>query len=343
MFVVSLRSISLHLAPSAALLLGSVSLGSLGSVSATPHPAFERWAGLHGKTYVNETEHAHRRAIWSDNVERIQRHNAGGSAYHMTADGPFSDLTSAEWSQRMGRLDTSSISHNTTATLLGATNFCSESLDWRDHDAVTAVKNQKDCGGCWSFAATGAVEGAWAIAGHDLVALSEQQLLDCDTSGDDQACDGGLPRNAYEYIKSNGGIDSEADYRYRAKQHACNREKEDDHVAHISDWAPVSQDEDQLRQAVCQGPVSVGIAADADGFKQYGGGVLTAEACGDKVDHAVLIVGFGSDTDTGLDYWLVKNSWSDTWGEDGYVRIARGTDDEDGVCSINTLASYPIV
>ena len=140
---VSLGSISLRSIASAALLLGSVSLGGLGSVSATPRAAFERWAGRHNKNYANETEHARRRAIWSDNAERIQRHNnAGGSAYHMTADGPFSDLTSAEWSQRMGRLDTSSVSHNTTtATLLGAAAFCPESLDWRDQEAVTAVKD----------------------------------------------------------------------------------------------------------------------------------------------------------------------------------------------------------
>ena len=139
---VSLGSISLRSIASAALLLGSVSLGGLGSVSATPRAAFERWAGRHNKNYANETEHARRRAIWSDNVERIQRHNnAGGSAYHMTADGPFSDLTSAEWSQRMGRLDTSSISHNTSVTMLEGMAFCPESLDWRDQEAVTEVKD----------------------------------------------------------------------------------------------------------------------------------------------------------------------------------------------------------
>ena len=220
-----------------------------------------------------------------------------------------------------------------------------DSVDWRSGSivAVTPVKNQAKCGSCWAFSTTGSIEGAWKIAGNDLVSLSEQQLVDC-AGGKygNKGCEGGSMDSGMTYVKDNGGLDTENDYEYAAKDGVCDKGKEAQHAADITGHVDVPQNNaDQLKLAVAKGPVSIAIEADKPAFQHYKSGVLDSAACGTKLDHGVLIVGYGTDSTTGDDYWIVKNSWGATWGEEGYIRIANDPAIKRGVCGINSQPVYP--
>ena len=186
----------------------------------------------------------------------------------------------------------------------------------------------------WAFSTTGAVEGAFQLATGVLRSLSEQQLVDCSVSQGDHGCQGGLMDNAFKYIVSNKGIDSELDYSYLGDNEPCWSKAASRVVATIDSFADVPKnDEAQLAAAVAKQPVSVAIEADQAIFQNYKSGVLDG-ACGTNLDHGVLVVGFAPE------YWIVKNSWGASWGEKGYVRMKRGVN-ATGLCGIAMQASYP--
>ena len=210
------------------------------------------------------------------------------------------------------------------------------SVDWRDKGAVTPVKNQGQCGSCWSFSTTGSVEGAHAIASGKLVSLSEQQLMDCSTAEGNHGCNGGLMDYAFEYIIKNGGLDTESDYPYTARDGSCQSAKQAKHAASITSYKDVTKDSDaQMQSAVDLGPVSVAIEADQSGFQMYKSGVFSGP-CGTNLDHGVLVVGYTAQ------YWIVKNSWGSTWGDQGYIMMSRSSGGAEGICGILSAASYPI-
>jgi len=212
------------------------------------------------------------------------------------------------------------------------------SVDWRNSNAVTGVKDQGQCGSCWAFSTTGSVEGAWAIAKKTLVSLSEQQLMDCSQAEGNESCEGGLMDDAFQFIIDNNGICSEADYPYQEKDESC--KKGCKNVATISSFSDIpSGNETAMGYAVAQQPLSIAIEADQSVFQNYQTGVLNSPACGTNLDHGVLIVGYGHDNTTNLDYWIVKNSWGKSWGMNGYVWLARGVNE----CGLDLAASYPIV
>jgi len=215
-------------------------------------------------------------------------------------------------------------------------------LDWRQSGIVTPVKNQGSCGSCWTFSATGALEAHWALyKNRTSPLLSEQQLVDCAGDFNNFGCSGGLPSQAFEYIRQVGGIQTEIDYPYKATNGTCAFDKNRIAASVFYGSANVSQaDENALLEALVQrGPVSIAFQVIA-GFKDYDGGVYVGESCftdPDHVNHAVLLVGHGYDEGTKLNYWIVKNSWGLAWGESGYFRIKRGVN----MCGVATCASYP--
>jgi C1A family cysteine protease len=212
-------------------------------------------------------------------------------------------------------------------------------IDWRQLGAVTVPKDQGNCGSCWSFSTTGAIEGAWAIKYGTLISLSEQYLIDC--SSENNGCQGGLMESAFEFVIEKGGICSEQEIPYEGKQHlVC---KPCDKSVKISSCVDVTPNNQlHLKVAVSKGPVSIAIEADTSVFQFYSGGVIDNVKCGTNLDHGVLIVGYGNEN--GKDYWLVKNSWGFNWGDGGFVKIGRSSDVNDpGICGIAMQPSYPVL
>merc|ERR1719183_386935 len=202
--------------------------------------------------------------------------------------------------------------------------------------AVTPVKNQAQCGSCWAFSSTGSLEGAMFVATGKLISLSEEDLVQCN-SITDHGCQGGLMDNAFDWVQQNG-ICSEEAYPYTSGSGTTGTcKKTCTPIVTITGHTDVpSNDESALKAAVSQQTVSVAIEADKSAFQLYKGGVLDNSACGKQLDHGVLVVGYGTD---GKDYWKVKNSWGASWGEKGYIRMVRGSNQ----CGIGNQPSYPVV
>jgi hypothetical protein len=301
---------------------------------------FEAWTRALGRKYADAGERARRAAAFEANAAAIAAHNAradaGLSSYRLGVNH-LSDLSADEFAATYLRPFERARPAGHEARL--PTAGLAESVDWRTQGAVTPVKDQGRCGSCWSFSTTGAVEGAFAIATGALRSLSEQQLCDCSAKEGDHACAGGLMDHGFQYVIDNGGLDSEAEYTYvsgNGTDYKCWTQAEARRVATIDSFKDVPpSDEAQLAAAVGAQPVSVAIEADKAVFQHYKSGVFDGVGCGTRLDHGVLAVGYAPG------YWIVKNSWGATWGEQGYIRMARGVN-ASGACGITLQASYPV-
>merc|ERR1740138_146070 len=298
-----------------------------------------RWAVYKtefAKAYDNE---ALALAAFTENDAIIQEHNAKGLSWTL-GHNQFSDMTLSDFTAT--HLTGLRMDHNRTKNYDDATENSNatfaDSLDWVSKGAVTPVKNQAQCGSCWAFSTVGSIEGAYQIAGNSLTQFSEEELVDCDNrqhGGSDQGCNGGLMDNAFKWVKKNG-LCKESDYPYSAghgKAGTCKMSSCKAAVT-LTGYTDV-RGEAGMIPALNKGPVSVAIEADKSAFQLYKSGVLDSAACGKKLDHGVLAVGYG-DAD-GKAYYKVKNSWGATWGENGYIRMVQGKDQ----CGIADSASYP--
>jgi cathepsin L len=301
---------------------------------------FEQWVEEHGKVY-NEEEVLYRFKIFQQHVDFVQKFNSEGHTYTVGLN-KFADLSNSEFLEKYGGLHRPLI-HVTEPEHIyqyEPSQALPTSVDWRTKGMVTPVKDQGQCGSCWSFSSTGSVEGAWA-KNHSLVSLSEQNLMDCSRNYGNYGCNGGLMDNAFKYIINNRGIDTEASYPYQAYTSYTCKYNSANKGATISSYKDVSSgSEPALQNAVAyQGPVSVAIDASHSSFQLYTSGVYYEPACSStSLDHGVLTVGYGTGT-TG-DYWIVKNSWGTSWGMQGYIYMARNKNNN---CGIATSASFPVV
>jgi len=295
---------------------------------------FTQWMREHGKTYSSE-EFPVRYAVWKAKLQFVEEFNKQDVGFSVGMN-LFADLTLQEFSAMYKGL---SLSVESSAPEAVDTSALPASVDWRTKGVVTGIKNQGQCGSCWSFSTTGSMEGAHALNTGTLVSLSEQNLVDCSDSEGNMGCDGGLMDQAFQYIIQNNGIDTEASYPYTAEDGTCVY-----NAANCGSTLKAYQDvtsgsETALQTASANiGPVSVAIDASHDSFQMYTSGVYYEPDCSStQLDHGVLAVGYG--TSSGSDYWIVKNSWGPNWGMNGYIWMSRNRNNN---CGIATAASYPL-
>lgn len=194
-------------------------------------------------------------------------------------------------------------------------------IDWVAKGAVTPVKNQGQCGSCWAFSTTGSLEGLSFLSNGDLQSFSEQQLVDCSGKYGNMACNGGLMDNAFKFVIDNG-IVHEDEYTYKAVKQTCKQATGDFKISAFTDIKNC----DDLASSLADRPVS--IAADATNWSRYSKGVFNN--CSTRLNHGILLTGLTDEA------WVVKNSWGTSWGEKGFIRLARGN-----TCGICNMASYP--
>ncbi|KAK9883491.1 hypothetical protein WA026_001664 [Henosepilachna vigintioctopunctata] len=289
-----------------------------------------------GKTYRSPVEASRRYSIFKSNLELIENHNKlyeeGLSTYRMGIN-PFADWHRNEFGTNVNmsslieeRLKGSQIFSRTPGFK------APESIDWREKGVVTEVKYQGDCGSCWAFSATGAIEAQMAITKGNLVSLSEQNLVDCSITFANKGCRGGFPHFAFNYVKERG-IVSEKDYPYRGVVGNCDLEGKQ-LVTKLSSFVILPREDDEaLKEAiVTQGPISVCVDS-SEAFNFYSSGIFSGPCSNIEINHAVLAVGYGNEN--GQEYYIIKNSMGANWGEQGYMKLSRNT------CGVASFASYP--
>ena len=298
---------------------------------------FHNWRMKYNKTYEGERDYTTYFDNWKVNGEFVRLHNKNNKEFELELNH-FADIRWSRWPHRLGfniHLAEKKFKEPQEEELdlsLPA------SIDWRTKGVVTGVKTQGQCGSCWAFSAVGSMEGQHALSTGNLVSLSESQLVDCDSK--DSGCGGGFMPHAYEYVIQNKGIESEQKYPYKPEDDPCvfNKTKV---AATFTNYKDVTGGENGLKKAVATvGPIAVAIDAEAATFGFYKDGVFYDSSCSTtELDHGVLVVGYGTTTN-GTDYWIVKNSWGNTWGKNGYIWMARNRNNN---CGIATSPSYPIV
>jgi cysteine peptidase B len=281
---------------------------------------FAQWKIQYGKAYANGEEEM-RLQNYVDNRAKAAALDAENPMATFGVN-EFSDLSEEEFGVYHNAADFYAMPKDSSVPEWPAyseeevNKALASNIDWVTKGAVTGVKNQGSCGSCWAFSATGNIEGQWKLAGNKLTSVSEQQLVDCDHMGD-QGCQGGLPENAFKYVKKSG-LETEKQYSYTGRGGSCKAKGAA--AVTISGQTSVQHNEGQMLTFLQQkGPISIGV--DASKFQSYRGGVMTSCNAG-QLDHGVLIVGYG--IQGGSTYWKIKNSWGKTWGESGYIRVAYG-------------------
>ncbi|CAL5071941.1 unnamed protein product [Urochloa decumbens] len=318
---------------------------------------FQDWQATYNRTYATPEELQRRFEVYSENLEFIEETNSLGRPYKLGVN-QLADLTYEEFQDmylmKLDEMPSAPEPDDEAMEQLGTMNEGTSSngylnnseeapnrVDWRTKGAVTPVKDQKQCGSCWAFAAVASIEGVHKIKTGRLVSLSEQEIVDCDRGRNDHGCKGGYPSHAMAWVARNRGLTTESDYRYTGGQGQCRRNKLRHHAARISGVQAVRRNnEAALERAAAGRPVAVSIDASRE-FQFYKSGVFSGP-CSTRLNHAVTVVGYGA-TARGGKYWTVKNSWGKTWGENGYVRMRRRVRARHGVCGIAMEPYYPVM
>jgi cathepsin L len=300
---------------------------------------------VHEKQYSSVAEETNRRNIWEANVAKIRQHNLEadlGMHTYTLGMNRYGDLTNEEFKKQMNGFKASTeTSTFDRHTFLAPSNVViPATVDWRKEGYVTPIKDQGQCGSCWAFSATGSLEGQTFAKTKTLPSLSEQNLVDCSGKFGNMGCNGGLMDSAFQYIKSNKGIDTEASYPYEAVDGKCRFKKADVGATDTGFVDIKAQNETDLQAAIATvGPISVAIDASHSSFQLYKSGIYNEPDCSaTQLDHGVLAVGY--DASGSQEYYIVKNSWGTSWGSEGYIWMSRNKQNQ---CGIATMASYPLV
>lgn len=298
--------------------------------------AFQNWTGQFNKSFGSPQEKLYRLSVFIKNLRYIQTENKLNKSYKLGLSH-LSDMTEEEFSikylSRRG-----DVIPDSERVQPEASNADPLSVDWRTQGYITPVKDQGQCGSCWAFSSTGSLEAEYFANFKTLVSFSESQLVDCSTSFGNQGCNGGLQENAFDYYAKNGAI-TEAEYPYKAQDGQC-KSAQFKYTANITGRTAIAKGQVALKQAAILRPLAVSVYAKP--WLHYNSGVydntLQCPSSTLLLDHAVLLVGYGSNG--GQDFWIVKNSWSTSWGEAGYIRLVRGTNGN-GICGIALEALFP--
>ena len=296
--------------------------------------AFLQYQKDFNKYYSSVEEERYRLAVYKSNLKKIELHNAQHLPWTMGVN-EFADMTEDEFGFKFCGCAKDPKTRAARSTPIYGD--APERVDWREQGAVTPVKDQASCGSCWSFSTTGTVEGAYFVHSGKLVSLSEQQLVDCATEPEYEArgCSGGWPWSVLGYVQKKG-LCTEEDYPYHGKDEDCKDDKCTVAVQTAGEVQLPQGDEASLANAVAMTPVS--IVLDASAMQFYKDGIITK--CSENINHAVLAVGYDTDKETGIKYWIVKNSWGENWGEKGYCRIEKDVGGM-GRCAITYSSVYP--
>ena len=305
---------------------------------------FSNFQERFARKYETLEELENRFQVFRTNLRNIVIHNLDHNQNFTMGINQFTDLTPEEFKAQYVTGIKGKVESSGCGSFSSSASGAPSSIDWRNKGAVTSVKDQGQCGSCWTFSATGAVEGAWAISKGQLIDLSEEQLVECATGREygSHGCNGGQMEGAFKYVVENGQC-SLSSYPYTSGTGQSGSCKSCSAVAHMSSCSDVKpNDQISLKGAVAQQPVAIAIEADTKYFQSYSSGVLTSSTCGTSLDHGVLTVGYGEEN--GIKYWLVKNSWGTSWGDKGYVKIGRSDSTNDpGICGIAMDPSFPSV
>ena len=298
---------------------------------------FQRFIKKYRKKYNSVNEFLARFEVFKRNCKETFSQENGSYRQGITK---FMDLTQQEFAKTYLNLNYDALAvANFKPKIVKVTNSAPDSWDWRAKGYVALVKDQGSCGSCWAFSTVANLEGQYYKGKGKMETFSEQMLVDCDTY--DSACNGGLMEYAFTWLQQNGGIMNDRDYPYKGYKSTCQSDPSkyvdmtitgyEKLGSSASTWSPV--DEDEIKEFLYEtGPLAV--ALNANPLQTYTGGILdkTSSQCSTSgINHAVTMVGYGHDDGENKDYWIVKNSWGESWGENGYFRIKRGS----GVCGIN--------
>jgi len=308
------------------------------------------WTGFkrdHGKTYQTTEEETVRRLTWEANLKYISQHNneavLGKHTFTLRMN-KFGDLSNVEFGNMYNGFNMTKNMKSTKSNVFVADpSFkAPDSVDWRSQGYVTPIKDQGQCGSCWAFSAVASLEGQHFKNAGKLVSLSEQNLVDCSRKQGNQGCNGGLMDQAFTYIKVNKGIDTEESYPYKARDQKCAFKPANVGATDTGFTDIEAGNEGDLTSAIASvGPISVAIDASQSSFQFYHKGVYVDRRCSStQLDHGVTAVGYGTDASSKLDYYIVKNSWGTSWGDAGYIMMARN---HKNMCGIASSASYPLV